>query len=690
MRQRPNNRSDLSSFATTFNPPPSQEQQLSPIEEHGPAPFGRPQQSFDSVVGNLPPDAAKQSGDDWPDQPVRVLRRSNAHSAAEECSGEPHVANTSKKAAKRRKRQAPPGPAGVLFQTQRHSKQQKGNPNEEVDSTQGQGDDSTKRDDENSLQVEDISSCPAWMCMQLSLGLSTPFLSAYYGTRERYEHLRKNLSSEHVLLPEIHRGLYDLRLSSDKSLVVSVHAIQCHGHFDWTVELRDECGARIRAWLEPKLVQREQEESRYVRVGVVWCLKDVTMAVTIDDTTPEGTSSVERLLLVSEDNIVQTWTPQQAANEIDDKAFLDWMHKRASFLDGECDQIRQEERDRHQAPTTAIVSRTTVDNGNNGFVPNTDPIIGGNSARRHDGLVLHPSTSSRTDRMADKSVAQSQSNIDVSPSCSTPSLSQTANPYASAQPESNLRSSQCRTLPDSDRGATLIQSQREEHVSPRESLNMAGTMPIVSNLDNREVSDLNNAGTVTTQNVPDSEHAVDATNLGLGDAVSRNVGKRDSVENESSEQNVSADRAVNSGSDHSGGESEEVQLGSLHHKAVEQANSASGKHEQDKNGSTWNKENASEQAVEATSDFLKTAADKDGQSTAKNQKAPFTLWTMQGDSEMDLMEEDENGQHASDKVETVQGKDSSQAKDSGNSKHVALGHCGTFDGINVDDLFDED
>ena len=151
--------------------------------------------------------------------------------------------------------------------------------------------------------------------MQLSLNLFTPYLPAYYGPSQRYSVLRKNLPPEYALLRDVRAKDFCFALTG-KKLLVLVHSLQCHAHCDWTVELRDECGDSMRAWLSPSLVRQEQEKPSFVKVGAVWCLQDCAL---LPDRSSLG------WLLVHETNLVEMWT---AGQTVSDQAYLDWIEKR--------------------------------------------------------------------------------------------------------------------------------------------------------------------------------------------------------------------------------------------------------------------------------------------------------------------------------------------------------------------------
>ena len=111
-------------------------------------------------------------------------------------------------------------------------------------------------------------------------------------------------------------------------IVVSVASVHCHGHCDWTVELRDESLAAtdvrnegsgggsqggMTAWVEAQLVKDRPE---WVRPGVVWYLRDAAVTVFAGGGGSQNSSflassgNIERMLLISESSVVCAWTPE--------------------------------------------------------------------------------------------------------------------------------------------------------------------------------------------------------------------------------------------------------------------------------------------------------------------------------------------------------------------------------------------
>jgi hypothetical protein len=308
-----------------------------------------------------------------------------------------------KKATKHRKRHTIPGPAGILWSSSHPDEKSShvgggggGGGEEDEGLTQqplfsnnrngdisNDGDSKKKRNKKNRGHYHDISP-HAWSTMQQSLEIVTPYLPSHTqgNIKRRYELLRPHLPSNCVLLLEILRGKHDVKMTKDADdlfLCVWVESIDetnsHHGVF--TVELRDETGAKIRAWIEPKFVKAElqkgaqnddknSEKSKssmgVVRTGVVWMLRNVSMIVFKNNNNnsntnnnnnsnnnnnnnigrPSLSSSITRMLVVSENNIKEVWTPEQhmaqtQPNEEDDspeaqRKYLDWMEKRKALV----------------------------------------------------------------------------------------------------------------------------------------------------------------------------------------------------------------------------------------------------------------------------------------------------------------------------------------------------------------------
>jgi hypothetical protein len=227
----------------------------------------------------------------------------------------------------------------------------------------------------------DASTPPAWTAMQRSLGIVTPYLPLRTRghVQKRYELLRPHLPQTCILLPDIHGGSHDLKVCDPNLyLCVWVDSIEERNshHGIWTVELKDETGATIRAWMEPNFVKEELRKAQQieetassnnnskgvVRVGVVWMLANFTMIAinanninnSSSNTAHNGTligsslksqsgESVERMLVVSKKHILRVWTPesdraQNQPNEDEDspeaqRKYLDWMEQRNALTD---------------------------------------------------------------------------------------------------------------------------------------------------------------------------------------------------------------------------------------------------------------------------------------------------------------------------------------------------------------------
>ena len=255
-----------------------------------------------------------------------------------------------KRAKHRRKRHVPPGPAGLWYQSQLH----RSGPRNTTTASQKHGN-GNGNDNEEEEAAADVSSCPAWMCMQLSSNLLTPYLPPYYTAKKRYTVLRTLIPDEYTFLEEIHRPDHDLTIS--KKLIVLVHAIQCHSYCDWTVELRDECGSHIKAWCSPSFVKEEQDQPNFLRPGVVWCLQHLTIMPSF-----EG----ELWLLLNRQSFQSMW----AAETVSDKAYLEWMGKREQIriIDNVLDVNHDEESSSKVDDSSRQVSSQSEDDDMGGRV----------------------------------------------------------------------------------------------------------------------------------------------------------------------------------------------------------------------------------------------------------------------------------------------------------------------------------
>ena len=262
------------------------------------------------------------------------------------------------KDSRRRKRHTPPGPAGILFQTQQAASGKKSRKKSKKQQQHHHDDD--PRDDKNPLgssQVDDeeglydsfnndvekqlqdhrrrkrhggfMTMSPSWASMQQDLGLATPYIDQllesyhngctsfnhrsnggdggcddddddddvdgdpHFDSKRRYNLLRPYMPNRFLLLFEIVRGQYDLGFggeinkinttgddangeygtsdnldddyiyrSDETALVVLVQSVQSSIHNNiWTVELTDETGSAIRAWIEPSFIQQQLQIS---------------------------------------------------------------------------------------------------------------------------------------------------------------------------------------------------------------------------------------------------------------------------------------------------------------------------------------------------------------------------------------------------------------------------------------------
>ena len=246
----------------------------------------------------------------------------NLHSFAESFHCPPSNTNSNtnskapppKKAKRRRKRHAPPGPAGVWFQSQLVN-----TTNSDTNSNHHTTARTTKH--EENMAAPDVSSCPAWMWMQASLNLCTPYLPRHYSVQERFHHLRPLLPRDYILLPELLDKTSPL-VFHNQQLLVLVHAAAVQYHSYWTLELRDECGASIKAWMDPLLDEKEMLE--LLQMGVVWLLQDVVVLV-------DSSNPTNKWLLLTKHCIQRAWTPLQASKDFSDAQYIEWMTKRSQF-----------------------------------------------------------------------------------------------------------------------------------------------------------------------------------------------------------------------------------------------------------------------------------------------------------------------------------------------------------------------
>jgi hypothetical protein len=176
----------------------------------------------------------------------------------------------------------------------------------------------------NVPSMEDVRFSPAWKSMMVSLHLKSPDeIQAGMTIQQRYEILRSSLPPEYVLLFEILRGDHDLCVQEPSTrLLVLVRSVESHIHHNiWTVELQDESGATIRAWIEPKFVQEQMKEQvglSMIRPGVAWMLRKVSIIVVSND----QEEKVERMLLISGKHVEQAWTPELNKEQQQQQPFI--------------------------------------------------------------------------------------------------------------------------------------------------------------------------------------------------------------------------------------------------------------------------------------------------------------------------------------------------------------------------------
>jgi hypothetical protein len=316
--------------------------------------------------------------------------------------------NPPKKAKNRRKRHVPPGPAGVWFQgataaanvaaPQNRGDEQNNNNNDDEEEIIALDDDDNgssssnnnsntpsrrrrrkkrpKPSDTTSAAASDVSRCLAWTAMQQTLNLCTPYLPPYLSIMERYKQLRSyyNADKRYVLLPEIiSSGGSNFASLHSRSLLVLVHAVQCHSYTDWTVELQDECGASIQAWLEPKFVQEEQSErqqgkSGSVQMGHCWLVEGASLFVSTNPSSTTSSNNTEWWLLIQKENVKQLWTTH-SSRDWSDQQHLTWMERRRTMSSNhEVDlQSTQPEADEENSNNASIGSYRIAQTGSQQF-----------------------------------------------------------------------------------------------------------------------------------------------------------------------------------------------------------------------------------------------------------------------------------------------------------------------------------
>ena len=272
-----------------------------------------------------------------------------------------------KKAKHHRRRHVPVGPAGVWFQQQqtgippRPQHVQEGDEKDEeevgIEFTQGL----LTKVNRPAGGVAFYS--PAWISMQYRLKFVTPSLPAHLTQTERYTACRPHVPGNFYMIPEILAGQADWKFPSDKRMLVLVHAIESITDHLWVAELTDETGAKISAWIQPTLVQQEQQQQvpKYLRPGIVWMLSNVTLLLVSQETDEEeDLPTHSRMLLVGEENIQEAWSPTSGEDDISDEDYIQWMEKRNALTVSVNQDTAIEEHDLlEQPPTTILATENT-------------------------------------------------------------------------------------------------------------------------------------------------------------------------------------------------------------------------------------------------------------------------------------------------------------------------------------------
>jgi hypothetical protein len=343
---------------------------------------------------------------------------------------------------KHRLKHVPPGPCGVWFQATQAKKKQRRNSNgnhhdndnlgrrrpssilddasvEEtprgpvpLDHTQHPREDgSPEKDQPSHHHHHDPPS--AWQVMQSDTGVTTPYNPTPWTTMSehesvsfsssRYEVVRSNLPDHYVTLWEIVRGDHDMKLSPHQRLRVLVHAVNVSNrHNDiWTVDLRDDTGASIKAWMEPGLIQEQlrnssgmDEEMSMVRPGLVWMLRGCSMIIRPSTTTTTTTALVtgssrnnslseerlERILLVAREHIEKIWYPEGKKRDMGSTLVEQTQNSQSSGNDNDDPVINLETQSAYKTPPGArhfgngehFAQRTPLNNRSN--VGTTQPL----------------------------------------------------------------------------------------------------------------------------------------------------------------------------------------------------------------------------------------------------------------------------------------------------------------------------
>jgi hypothetical protein len=278
-----------------------------------------------------------------------------------------------------RKRYIPAGPAGVWFQTLQQQKiqnqieERRRNQNDSMTNQENVEDEDiigtqmqlkTDKQQANKMRNNEPSSCysPAWTAVQCDLGFATPNCSPWLSSSQRYSMMRPFVPEHIVLIREMSSMQNIWKLPTDRKMLVMVHNIQAllGDHYLWSATLTDETGSFIQAWLQPSLVQKEQQlpTPQYLRLGVVWMLSEVTFQLIFnesgynsryrpllesdededddnDDTDenehiPNATcrgSDHELMMLVAESNIEKLWSAA-SEKDISNDVYIQWMEKK--------------------------------------------------------------------------------------------------------------------------------------------------------------------------------------------------------------------------------------------------------------------------------------------------------------------------------------------------------------------------
>ena len=152
--------------------------------------------------------------------------------------------------------------------------------------------------------------------------------------------IRKALSSEYTLLSD----LSYLPLLKIPRIAVQIRTIHSHGHCDYTVELTDEsvlCQSHSHGhghghgrgghkmaigWLSQSIIRNHPE---WIRPGTVFLCHGVSLAVFKGgDHDGNGNGSVDRMLVLNEENIAYAWT-KESIGEVKNDQYLRLLERRA-------------------------------------------------------------------------------------------------------------------------------------------------------------------------------------------------------------------------------------------------------------------------------------------------------------------------------------------------------------------------